>query len=674
MPAAPTRKPISVSWLVLWLATLALTIAVYWPGLDGDFLFDDNPHIVRNGLVQIDSLTPSELWQAWSSSVFSFPNSRPLAMLTFGINHAFSGLNPFAFKATNLALHLLAGLLLYIVARRLAGLFLRLEGRADADGARWWAWLTAALWLFHPLNLSPVLLSVQRMTILATLAVLLGMLCYLVGRRRLVDGERGGLALIVASPFFAGLGLLGKESALLLPVLLFVTEWTLLRFRGLDDRPRRALKVFFWAVAALPVALAAIYLATHPGHLSYTTRPFNLEERVLTEARILWFYVRMLLLPDVSAMGLFHDDIVISRSLFEPWTTLPAVLALAAAALGAVLVRKRLPLLSFAVLFFLVGHSMESSVIGLELVYEHRNHVPGIAVLFAVAYLPTAGAAALPVSRSLLAVLVGAVLVALAGKTAMRAYDWSGFGRLISSEVEHHPNSLRANFQYAQLLMEQIKNAELSTEAAALAKQHFEHMAALNANHADGLFGLVVLELYQGRAPPQALIDRLAERLRRIPWGPLTVSTGQFAYLAKWHDTTEPVARLSREQMLQLFEAALANPTLPPIGRGAVYHALRGYYQRVLRELEPALEYADLAIRAMPNEWDLHDRRIRLLAMLGRFDEAEKALQTAVETDKLGIRGRDAAELAQTIAGARRGEPVPFLPAERNHRLDGATR
>jgi len=50
---------------------------------------------------------------------------------------------------------------------------------------------------------------------------------------------------------------------------------------------------------------------------------------------------------------------------------------------------------------------MESSVIGLELVYEHRNHVPGIAVLFAVAYLPTAGAAEVPVSRSLLAVLIG---------------------------------------------------------------------------------------------------------------------------------------------------------------------------------------------------------------------------------------------------------------------------
>jgi len=123
-------------WFCIWLATIVTVVGAYWVGLDGDFLFDDNPHIVRNTLVQIHTLSPADLWQAWGSSVFSFPNSRPLAMLTFGVNHAFSGLDPFAFKATNLALHLLAGLLLYAVARRLAALFLRVEGRqGEADAA-----------------------------------------------------------------------------------------------------------------------------------------------------------------------------------------------------------------------------------------------------------------------------------------------------------------------------------------------------------------------------------------------------------------------------------------------------------------------------------------------------------------------------------------------------------
>jgi protein O-mannosyl-transferase len=673
MPDTSPRNTISVRWLALWILTLALTVAVYWPGLDGDFLFDDNPHIVRNDLVQIDSLSPSDLWQAWNSSPLDFPNSRPLAMMTFGMNHAFGGLDPFAFKATNLALHLLAGLILIAVIRRLGDLFLRLEGRGEnAAVVGWWAWLTATLWLLHPLNLSPVLLSVQRMTILSTLFVLLGMLVYLIGRQRLTDGSGRGLVLIWLSAVSAGIGLFAKENALLLPLLLFVTEWTLLRFRGLSAAPKRQLALFFLVVTALPILATIAYLATHPGYLGFAGRPFDLTERVLTQGRVLWFYVQLLFAPDISAMGLFHDDIAISRGLLHPLTTLPAVAALIVAFVTAILLRRKLPLFSFAVLFFLAGHALESSVIPLELVYEHRNYLPAVAPLFALAYLPTVGATTLPVSRGLLKILVASILLALAASTALRAYDWSGFGRLITAEVEHHPDSLRSNFQYAQLLMEQIKNDELSIEAAALAKEHFERIVALDEDHADGLFGMVVLELYLGRPPPQELIDRLAERLRRIPWSPMNVSTGQFAYLAKWHEEQGPATRLSREQMLMVFDAALSNPTLPPIGRAAILHALRAYYQRSLGEIGPALHYAELAMQAAPDNWELRDRHIRLLAATGRWDEAEAALRKAVEGDKLGLQEAQARSLADAIAAARRGEPVPTMPLKRHQDTNGS--
>jgi tetratricopeptide (TPR) repeat protein len=254
----------------------------------------------------------------------------------------------------------------------------------------------------------------------------------------------------------------------------------------------------------------------------------------------------------------------------------------------------------------------------------------------------------------------------------MRAYDWSGFGRLILAEVENHPDSLRANFQYAQLLMEQIEKAELSAEAAALAKERFEHIVTLDENYADGLFGLVVLELYQNRVPSQELIDRLTERLRRIPWSPLNVNTGQFAYLARWHEVPGPLPRLSREQMLAIFESALANPTLAAADRGGIYHALRAYYQRALGELEPALHYAELAVQASPDAWDLQDRHIRLLAAMGRWEEADGALQKAIEGDKLGLQAEQARNLADVIAAARRGEPVPALPPKRNQDPNGS--
>ena len=427
---------------------------------------------------------------------------------------------------------------------------------------------------------------------------------------------------------------------------------------------RRNLQIFFIATVAIPGLIVAAFLAWNPGYLSSVGRPFTIPERLLSETRVLWFYVRLLFSPDTSAMGLFHDDFVLSRSLLQPWTTLAGVIGWLAAIAGAITLRQRIPLLSFAILFFLAGHALESTVIALEQVYEHRNYLPAIAPLFALAYVPTVGSGALPVSAWLTRTLVALLLVALSASTALRAHDWSGFGRLITAEVGHHPDSPRSNFQYAQLLMEQIRNAELSAEAAALAKQHFERVFALDPNHVDSLFGLVVLELYQGRVPPQALIDRLAERLRRIPWNPLNVNTAQFVYLVKWHGQEGPGPRLSREQMLMVFEAALSNPTLPAVGRAAIYHALRAYYQRSLNENGPALHYAELAVKAAPESWTLWDRYIRLLAATGRWDDADAALRSAVETDRLGLQRERAKDLAGVIAAARRGEPVPALPPE----------
>jgi hypothetical protein len=667
MPNAPIHAARSVRWLVLWLATLAVTIAIYWPGLHGDFLFDDNPHIVKNALVQIGSFAPQDLWQAWNSSPFSFPGSRPLAMLTFGLNHAASGLDPFVFKATNLALHLLTGALVYFVCVRLGLLFQTLRGGTfDEECVKLWGWLATTIWLVHPLNLSPVLLSVQRMTILSTAFVLLGLLTYLVGRRRLVDGNRTGFAWVAVSPLFAGVGLLAKENAILLPALLLVTEWTLFRFAGLDGRSRRLLKAFFWLTVAVPLVVLVWYVIQHPGYLGYGSRPFSLEERLLTQARALWFYVRLLFVPDISALGLFHDDFSISRGLLAPWTTLPALLGLGLTAIAAVTLRARLPLFSFAVLFFLVGHAMESSIIPLELVYEHRNYLPMLGPLFALAYVPSIGAASLPISRGIVVLLVGATILALAATTAIRAYDWSGFGRLVLAEVEHHPDSTRASFQYAQLLMAQIESPEHAAGAAEEARRIFQRVTDLDPDQADGLFGLVVLDLQLGRQPSPAVLAELSERLRRIPFNPLNVNIKQFSFLVQWHEAAPPGRGLSPSQVLSLFDAALSNPTVTGASRIALYHALRAYHQRVVGDNLTALKYAEMAVRTDPSDWLLRDRHIRLLAMLGRFDEAERALQTAVGTDKLGVRERDAADLAQMIAAARRGEPVPALPPERN--------
>jgi tetratricopeptide (TPR) repeat protein len=468
---------------------------------------------------------------------------------------------------------------------------------------------------------------------------------------------------------FAGIGLLAKENAILLPALLLVTEWTLFRFAGLDGHSRRLLKAFFWLVVAVPLFTLVWYVIQHPGYLDYAHRPFSLEERLLTQARVLWFYVRLLLAPDIGVLGLFHDDFTISRGLLTPWTTLPALLGLGLVAVTALALRSRVPLFSFAVLFFLVGHAMESSILPLELVYEHRNYLPMVGPVFALAYLPilaTSGSSGQSVSPGLVWLLVGVTTLGLSAATAVRARDWSGFGRLVLAEVEHHPDSRRANFQYAQLLMSQLERPEHAASAAEEARGIFQRVTDLDPDQVDGLFGLVVLDLQLGRQPSPAVLTELTDRLRRIPFNPLNVNIQQFSFLVRWHEAARGNTGVAREQMIALFEAALSNPTVTGASRVALYHAFRAYYQRVLHDHVTALKYATLAVKADPADWLLRDRLIRLLAMLGRYDDADRALADAVAIDRLGLYEAAAKQLQEELLAARSGGSMPVMPEKRN--------
>lgn len=608
-------------WLTLlaWISILGATLFVYADGLSGPFLFDDHVHITQNHWVKIETLSPADLQQAWNSSFTRYPGKRPLAQLTFGINHAFAGLDPFAYKATNLGIHLLTGVAVFM----LSTLVLRALGDSAAAATRrhWIALLVTAFWLLHPIHVSTVLYTVQRMAQLSTLGLLLAMSCYFMARLQSAP-DRGRIAWLVAMPPLAALAFLAKENAVLLPMLLLASEITVLRSVPVTGNPRliRGAQVLF---IALPLLIGAVYLATHPGLMSYDYRPFTLEDRLLTQGRVLWLYLHWLLIPDISAFGLFHDDVVVSTGWLQPLTTVVAWLGIAVLLGSALVLRHRAPLYAFAVCFFFAAHALESTVFPLEMMFEHRNYMASLGPLLWLSYLVVESSRRKRLQR--MAGVIGILLLlAYSTVTYVRVGNWSSFQRFVLSGAENHPASARYNFAAAQLLIASLEHAgDSRSHLASTARSYLERGLQSDANCVNCLFGLVVLDLHLGQRPPAETIDAIVQALRSGHVDATTVSVGQFSYLVNWQKRQD--SALQPQQIEAIFAAALTNPGWNRTGKASLHAAYREYLEFVVGDLPGALKHAEIAVVTWPGQWAYQMQKLRLLARLGRWGEALQA-------------------------------------------------
>jgi hypothetical protein len=466
-----------------------LCLLAYGPGLNGPLFFDDVPNLLSNDLVKIDGAELDD-WRvaALSSSAGYF--YRPVAMLTFGLNHALAGsFSAFQLKATNLGIHIAIGALVYLFAHAVLQSPAQRASGLSTTQRRFAAAIAAAIWLLHPIHVSTVLYAVQRMAQLSTLFTLAGLLVFMRYRLRWAESGAGPgevLAALLWLVLLSILALLSKENGALLPWLVAVVEVTL--FRGIwRGESRVPLVRLGWCALLLPLLMLMLVVVFSPELVSgrFGGREFTLEDRLLTQARALWRYIGWLAVPNILDMGFFHDDIPISRSLWSPVTTLLSLVAWIAVLAIALLGRRRYSLAWFALLFYLVAHSMESSVLPLEMVFEHRNYLPsvGLAVLAAVWMVRIS--ARYHASRPYL--LPAGVVVLLVALLALRAQAWRDEVSLARFEVVNHPQSARANFLYANALYRRFQRAEAlgldEEEQRALAvtsRQYFERMHRLN--------------------------------------------------------------------------------------------------------------------------------------------------------------------------------------------------
>lgn len=497
----------SIRFYLLALVCGALAALAYCKGLGGAFIFDDKPTLITNTAVQITTLDARSLQHA-AYSFNAGSGSRSLAMLTFALDYWRAGLNPTAFKVTNIVIHGLTTLVLVAFFRLLLVMTNWPQQRANIT-----ALLLALAWALHPLQVSSVLYIVQRMQTLGTLFLVLALWSYLKMRQAQLAGIRSR-QFGVLTGFFWALALASKEDSALLPAYTLAMELTVLRFSAADPRLALGLRKGYLLLSLLSLA-AFIFIALPHYWMGepYRYRDFNSFERLLTQARVLVMYLWEILLPIPGHMPFYYDDLHASRGLFQPWTTFASVLLIGGLLALSWKLRTRRPLFALGVFLFFAGHGISSNIVGLELAFEHRNHFPLIGIVLAVGDLLAAAFAYFKFKQAATIVICSLIVCALGMTTAARATIWStplGFAKYSASLS---PQSERAQGElcraYSDLSNEDPDSPYFAQALATCSK---------GADIPDGasvLTSYIILKTIQGSIT-QSDWDRLFERLQHV--------------------------------------------------------------------------------------------------------------------------------------------------------------
>lgn len=629
------RTPYLTALAALVLGTLA--VAIYWPGLHGGFFFDDGPSILLADGVRLQALSRESLQQAWASGGAG-PSGRPVAQLSFALNHFFHGFSPLAFKATNLAIHLACAALVFALTLQL---FRQTATRAAAPQYLLASGAVAALWLLHPIQLLPVLHVVQRMTSLSAMFLLTALLAHLRGREH--GGRAGAAWLALAWAALWPLSFLSKETGVLLPLLVLAWELTVRRNSadGLDRFAR-----WFAAAVALGLAMALAYaLSARAQWLwsGYELRSFSLMERVLTEGRVLWFYLGLIVAPRLEVLGLYHDDMALSTDLLAPWTTLPAMTGLLALVWLAWWLRRRAPLVAFGIAWFLIGHLLESTVLPLELAHEHRNYLPLWGILLAGGAVLLQALASQGSRKTIAVALTASALIYIPFVTALRSHQFGDDVRRTQIEAQHHRNSARAQHE-AGVALAGLSDATVPDSSThTFARRHYELANRLDPAFKMGSLALIQLNCQAGLAPDPVVISELSRRLRETAFAPGDKSV---LYNLKQMAIADP-ACLNRSQVDAAFAAALANRGVTSGVQAMLYSWHADYLWLQARDLAAARTALTQSLSLNPANQSNRLKQAQLLVIGGEHVQARQLL---LELKALNFPAEERTTLTELLA------------------------
>ncbi len=465
------KRPRALVFFSLLIFTLSCFI--YAAFLHSDFQLDDLPnfsnlssvHDFNSAIRYILDGTAGLRWLSYASYLLHVEAWK-------------SGI-AFPFKLVNLLIHSLNAGLLFFCTKSLLTL------RSFNIKPVWHnaiAALIAALWFAHPVHVNTVLYSVQRMTLIAASFSFIGILFHFRFFAHILSIKNNSQLNIAQWFFYSAtlafitcLGILGKENAILLPALtLLLAAYT---------QQLKHFRLWQWLLTYIaPFVLLVIYLIISH-RLGYGGRNFDMLERLMSQVVILQEYLFKLLIPNVYSFSLYYDGFAPVRHVFDPRFIQASVIWLAIFTLAWRL-RFIAPALGFGLLWFFIGHSLEGTIIPLELYFDHRNYLPAVGIAFAVVVCSAQLLGYLNQHQKRLAagLLTFCLSLLLANQLWISYYDssiWQNKAHFEKEQMLKRPDSLRAKQGYMEVLFAEGRVAEAAYILEDINQQYGVHATHL---------------------------------------------------------------------------------------------------------------------------------------------------------------------------------------------------
>jgi len=603
----PPSKIPKVVFVVLFL----LVLSAYSNTFQSAWQLDDYPNIVENSRLHITDLSFDSIFK----TLFAHPGSsnglrRPLVWPTFALNWYFGKDDVTGYHTVNLIIHLLSASILFFT---ILNLFKspNLKGKYIGDEPAI-ALLAATLWAINPIQTQAVTYIVQRMASMVAMFYILGIYFYVKARTNQFPIRR---IFYYLGCFFSVVCAGGsKENAVMLPAALVLLEMVF--FQNL--RLPKTRRVIFGATAGIGllvfIAVTLFFLDGDPFSFlkGYRYRSFSLAERLMTEPRILIHYLSQIFYPAPTRLSIQHD-VIVSRSLWQPWTTLPSLMmVLIFIFFGFSQIQKR-PILAFSIIFFFMNHIVESTIMPLELAFEHRNYLPSLFLFWPV----SVGLCWLlnhyrQKKRSMYGItlfFIMLLIIGLAGSTYIRNMAWVTEQSLWKDAVKKAPGSSRPYFRLA----EYYSKSDRLDESIALLEKAFtlKHERPRNARL---LFYNNMGNTYRKKHEYEKALNYLKQALEIEPHNKTVRENMALALIAsqRWDEAAEHIDILLKIRY-----------------NNEIYLNLKAFILIKQNKPEEAIPYLKRALRLAPHSRGSLIYAGVALSLAGKYEKADELLRRA---------------------------------------------